>query len=316
MSSGDATALASKEVKFLTACGVTVPMLQALKDPMYSTTMLNMGMAEVRQNLLPLAYQHVSPAALNQLYQTLYSTKSLNLPRADAVTQALALGKQRAEPYLLGPLFDVLYSISGVNLPRSQATQTAINLASAGADANRLKASFLDAKRSMSKDAALKVAIGDAVDANLYGLEARYAKDGKPYVAKEFQTYFGEQWLAEWTAAPKEKRTAQDGKDYFAAEFLEYFGATWNSKWASSAVAEQRRIAKDSKTYTMQDFLYYYKDSWQSEWAQSYEVLDTCAGLNHADCDAQTAKCQWHWTGDWTNSCVVKPLVDQPSLVV
>jgi len=213
-------------------------------------------------------------------------------------------------------LFQVLYSVSAVNLPRSQAAQVAVDLAAAGASAEKLKASFLEAKSRMSKDVALKAAIRDAVDANLYGLEARYAKDGKPYVAREFQIYYGEQWLAEWMAAPQEKRTAQDGKDYLAAEFLTYYGTSWNTKWAASAIAEQRRIANDGKTYTMDEFMKHYSDSWQSEWAQAYEVLDICAGLNHATCDAQPSKCQWSWTGDWTTSCVVKPLEAKPSLVV
>jgi hypothetical protein len=313
MTPQDAAALASKETRTLTACGVTVPMLQALKDAMYSVSMLNMGLAEVRQNLLPLAYQHVSPAALNALFQTLRSPSGLGLLVFDATAKALQLGKQKAEPYLLGPLYQVLYSFSGVNLPRTQAAQWALNLAVAGASAEKLRASYLDKKSRMSQDAALAAAISDAVDANLFCVEARYAKDGKPYVAREFQTHYGTQWLAEWLAAPQEKRTAQDGKDYLAAEFMAHYGDSWIIRWAASGVAEQRRIAKDGRTYAMAEFLQYYGDSWQSEWAQSYEVLDICAGLDHASCEAQPFKCQWSWTGDWTTSCVVNPLT---SLVV
>merc|ERR1740121_3121709 len=97
---------------------------------------------------------------------------------------------------------------------------------------------------------------------------------------------------------------------------------TWRlSSWPTTVTlgaanglrAGSRRSANDGRTYTMAEFLQYYGDSWQSEWAQSYEVLDICAGLDHASCEAQPFKCQWSWTGDWTTSCVVKPLT---SLVV
>lgn len=275
---------------------------------MYSVPTLNMGIAEIRQNLLPLAYQHASPAKLITLYQTLYSVRAVDLPKHDAVTAAMGLAMKRAAPSLLGPLFSSLYSISGINLPKKQAQQMSIDLTAAGADAEKLQASFKAAKSKMSKEAALQLAVADSVDANLAGLATRYAKDGKAYTAKEFQSYYGQQWFSEWQAAPQQKRTARDGKDYLASEFLEHFGASWSAKWNAAPVATLRRIAADGKTYTMDEFQKYYGDNWQSEWSRSSEVLDVCAGLDRSSCDAQAAKCQWSWTGDWTDSCVVKPL--------
>lgn len=310
----DAANLASKEVNSLTICGITVPILQALKDAMYSPSMLNLGMVEVRQNLLPLAYQHASPAKLNSLYQTLYSVRGLGMPLTDAQTNALDLAMRHAEPDLLGPLFKVLYMTVG--LARIPAQQMALNLTAAGADAAALSTSYLDAMKRMSKDAALNAAVAAAVVANLYGLPGRYARDGKLYVAKEFQTFYGAQWLAEWQAGPQEKRTADDGKDYRAAEYFEHYGSTWNAKWATSPIAVLRRVSPDGKVYTMEDFQKYYTNSWQAQWFKAYEVLDLCAGLLRPECDAQSTKCQWLSTGDQTTSCVVRPLTPQELLVL
>lgn len=316
MSRSDAAALASKEAKTLSACGVTVPMLQALKDTMSSFSAMHMSMSEVRDNLLPLAYQHASPEHLAALYNTLSGFSDLGLPATEARAGTMKLASKHAEPYLLGPLFKTLSSWSSIGVPRSQAQQMAMDLTLAGADAEKLLESFNAAKSRMSRDAALEVAVSDAVDANLAGLVQRYAKDGKAYTAKEFQIHYGNKWQTEWQAAPQQKRTANDGKDYLASDFLEFFSTYWTSKWSAAPVAELRRIAKDGKTYTMGEFFQHYGDNWQEEWFKSYEMLDVCAGLNHAACDAQAVKCQWKWTGDWTDSCIVKPLGAQADLVV
>lgn len=314
MSTADALALANKEVSYLTACGITVPMLQALKDAMYSVGTLNLGMADVRANLLPLAYQHANPNELTTLFQTLYGVSTLNLPRAQAQQLALDLAKKHVKPSILGPLYNVLYSISAVNLPRAQAQAWAVNLTAAGADADKLKSSYLDNVKRMAKDASLKVAIADAVDADLQGLATRYARDGKAYVAKEFQQYYADQWLVEWQAAPQQKRTAPDGIDYRASEYEDFFGAGWAPRWTSAPVAVLRKISGDGKTYTLDEFVKFYGNTWQAEWATAYEVLDLCAGLTQASCAAQP-RCQWKAAADWTTSCVPKPLATAEAVV-
>lgn len=315
MTTTDAYSLAVREAGYLTNCSVTVPMLQSLRDTLYASTSLGFSLTDVRTNLLPLAYQHVDPKDLSALFQTLYSVSSVGLPRTLAQSNAMGLAQKHAEPYLLGPLYSVLYSVSGVNLPRTQAQQMAIDLTAAGADAGRLQASYLDNARRMTKDAALQVATSDAVDFNLQGLAARYAKDGKLYVAKEFQSYYGAQWLLEWQAGVPEKRTSADGLDYTAAEYLQFFGASWVSRWNVAPVAVQRRISADGKTYTLQEFQQFYGNAWQTEWFKSYEVLDSCAGLNQYSC-ATMPRCQWKPTGDVTTSCVARPLQASNELVV
>lgn len=310
MAYADAANLANNEAQHLTQCGVTVPALQALKDAMYLPSMLNLDLKTVRARLLPLAYQHASPADLNSLFQTLRS--GLGMYVAAAQSSAMDLAAQHAQPSEPKPLYQVLSSVVG--LPWSQAQQTAIAYAAAGVDPSTLNSVYQSSKRAgMSRDAALGAALAAATVADLYGLPGRYAKDVKLYVAKDFQGYYGSHWFDEWQAAPQEKRTAVDGKDYRASEFAQYFGRSWSTQWASSPVAVLRRIAADGYTYNLQEFQQHYSDSWQSEWAKAYEILDVCAGLSQLDCRASV--CQWQWTGDWTTSCVVRPRAEEELVV-
>lgn len=312
--STDAAKLANSEASYLTECGVTVPALQALRDAMYTPSMLNLDLKTVRARLLPLAYQHTPPAVLNAFFQDLRSVSGLGMLTSEAQMGAITLATQHAQPWEPKALYQVLSGIVG--LPRTQAQQTALTYAAAGADPSTLNIVFQSSKRAgMGRDAALDKALSAAVVAELYGLPGRYANDGALYTAAEFQRYYGTQWFREWQAAPEEKRTAEDGKDYRASEFALYFGSSWNTKWATSPVANLRRIASDGYTYTLQQFQQHYKDTWQAEWATSYEVLDVCAGLSQQDCGAQRT-CQWYWSGDPTTSCVVRPRSEEELVVV
>mmetsp|Transcript_9892 Transcript_9892/g.25592 ORF Transcript_9892/g.25592 Transcript_9892/m.25592 type:complete len:352 (+) Transcript_9892:56-1111(+) len=303
----DADKIANREYMKLSSCRVTLDMLQALKDSMYSTSKLGLSKQEVQANIFQLAEQHVDPENLVLLYTNFYSTSSADLsPKSKAQGVAMELAKKKVSGKDIPVLWKILYSISGVNLPKSEAQRWVVDLTAAGANSQKLLDSYKDNFKRMDKAAAFKAAIADSVDSNLYGLPTRYAKDIKPYVAKEFQTYYHDQWLVEWLAAPKEKRTAQDGHDYIASEFQTYFGDSWNTKWAASPVAEQKRIAADGKTYTMQEFQAYYKDTWQQEFFKSAEIADECAFLNNAACSAARDKCIWKFTGDWTDSCILK----------
>jgi hypothetical protein len=317
MSTSDAEALAKKELGYLTQTGVNVSTLKTLRKIMYSPSGMDMSLSDVRLNLLPLAYQHPDANDLPALYSALYSSSKVDLAKKDAQMNALSMAEKHAEPCLLGPLYQVLYSTSGVDLPKSQAQQQAIDLTLAGADTGTLKSEYLASRSKYGSAAALQWAIQEAVKFNLGGLDERYAQeDLKAYTAKGFQDYYKTSWLTAWVNAPKQKRTAPDGRDYFASEFKVFFGDSWASYWTKAPIATQRRIAGDGQTYTMQEFKQYYADKWVSEWFKAYEVLDLCAGLNHASCDADN-KCQWQWTGDWTTSCVPKPLRgEQVGLVV
>lgn len=285
LSRADAYALAKNEAGTLTRCGVTVSALKELKAVLYNSDVLDIGMSQLREKLLPLAKEHVAPERLTALYQTLYSSTSMDLPKTDAQSRSIELAQRMAEPDQLKQLYDMLYSPSSLDLPKKDAQVNAIELTAAGADAGTLKVAFQQAKRlGRSTDLALKEASAAAVSRNLDGLVRRYAKDGKPYTAAEFQTYYSEGWMAEWMAGPQEKHVADDSKAYYASEFSAHYGTSWQSKWQASSVATQMRIADDGMTYNTDQFVQYYKDSWRSKWATSPEVpCGECSPYSQAD---------------------------------
>lgn len=306
MSSSDASKLAAQERASLTACGITVPYLQKLRDTMYKVSGMDFPIRTIQEKIFTAAYQHADPTDLDALYGALYSTSKVDLSKQAAQDAALRLAMLHAEPYLVGPIYEVLYSTSKVDLPKAKAQSKTVDLVLAGADAGTLDGTYTKNK-GQGTDTALAIATRAAVEANLDGLDERYAKNGESYTAKGFADYYKDTWFTEWASAPKQKRTATDGIDYLASEFKAFFGASWADKWNAAPVATLSRIAPDGKTYTLAEFKDYYKDTWQDVWFKSYEILDLCAGLNQASCKG-VAKCQWKFNGDWTTSCVPAPL--------
>jgi hypothetical protein len=222
-----------------------------------------MSKTELRQQLLPLAKQHIDPEELKNMWEALYSTSSVDLPKSECKSRAIELTKYRAEPDQVKALFDVLYR--SINMHRTQAQTDTLALAAAGCDSKALQASY---KASRDLDAAK----ASALRANLNGESKRFAKDGKVYTLAEFQQYYGKNYLLEWLAAPAEKRVANDYKAYTASEFRMFFGSSWETKFLAGLPATQMRIAEDGKIYDIGEFVQYYQDSWQKKWAVAPEV--------------------------------------------
>jgi len=309
MSGSAAVKLAAQEKASLTKCGITVLYLQKLRDTMHKVSGMNFPISSIRRNLLPTAYQHPDPIDLDTLFFELYSM--MIVPKPIAQIQALSMAMAHAEPYLLPLLYQVLHALSDVSLRKSEAQMMAVNLTLAGADASVLQNAYMNFK-VLGVDKGLRMAVLAAVEANLDGIDERYAPNAQPYTAKGFADYYGDSWLGEWLNAPKQKRTAPDGIDYLASEFKVHFGTSWSAEWRAAPVANLRRIAPDGKTYTMIEFHQSYGNAWQSWWFKSSEVLDLCAGLNEESCKG-TGKCQWKGADDWTTSCVPRPLREPAS---
>eukprot|EP00930_Biecheleria_cincta_P014149 TRINITY_DN1228_c0_g1_i1.p1 TRINITY_DN1228_c0_g1~~TRINITY_DN1228_c0_g1_i1.p1 ORF type:complete len:312 (+),score=87.22 TRINITY_DN1228_c0_g1_i1:85-1020(+) len=263
LSRAEAHTLAMQEADSLTKCGVTVSDIKALAGVLYSTSYIDMSKAEIRQQLLPLAKQHIDPEELKNMWTALYSTSSLDLSKSECKSRSIELTKYRAEPDQVKALYDVLYR--SINLPKTQAQSDTLELAAAGCDPKALEASY-----KASRD--LNSAKSSALRANLNGEAKRYAKDGKAYTLAEFQQYYGKDYFLEWLAAPAEKRVANDYKAYTASEFRMFFGSSWESKFIAGLPATQMRIAEDGKIYDIAEFVQYYKDSWQKKWAAAPEV--------------------------------------------
>lgn len=260
MMRSDAARLAQKEVLVLTKIGITVEDLAALRTVLYSG-IFDLTKAALREQLLPLAKQHVDPEQLKSMSEVLY--KDVDLMKSEVRIKSVELVKQHAEPKQVRELFDVLYNTA--NLFRRDARQKVTELGAAGCDATALKSSFTASKN-------LDMAIDSAIRANLNGAARRYAKDGNAYTASEFQSYFPSNYLKEWLEAPLEKKVAQDGKAYTASEFRMFFKDNWESLWHHAAPATQGRIAEDGIVYSIQEFASYYKLSWQQQWASAPEV--------------------------------------------
>mmetsp|Transcript_66788 Transcript_66788/g.169325 ORF Transcript_66788/g.169325 Transcript_66788/m.169325 type:complete len:336 (+) Transcript_66788:56-1063(+) len=277
MDGREASNLASLVASPLTQCGVTVSTLQVLKDVLYDHSTIDLGMADLRKNIIPLAEHHVSPDKLKQLYNVLSSGYSisggLGLPKDRAQKAMLEFALNLGEPDQLKALYQVMYGYSGLGFSQAQAQETAIALTAYGADDAQFKESY---RAALGKGATSVRALQDAteasVKANMQGLVRRYAKDATAYTAEEFEKYYPTGWLKEWDTAPQEKRLASDKKAYTASQFSRHFGSAWAAKYRTSQEATQRRLAEDGKTYSVKDFQGYYHDQWQSKWSNAPEL--------------------------------------------
>eukprot|EP00449_Zooxanthella_nutricula_P021169 CAMPEP_0198543382 /NCGR_PEP_ID=MMETSP1462-20131121/59635_1 /TAXON_ID=1333877 /ORGANISM="Brandtodinium nutriculum, Strain RCC3387" /LENGTH=316 /DNA_ID=CAMNT_0044273657 /DNA_START=77 /DNA_END=1023 /DNA_ORIENTATION=+ len=266
MARSDARSLASKEWQTLTQCGVTIASLRGLKDVLYKHDGMDLDLAGVRREILPLAEHHAPPEKLDTFYRVLSSSvRGLALAKVEAQGLAISLVKDRAEPDQLQDLYAAMFGSSGVGFDRNRARTLAIQQARAGADAVQFKRSYLSKRDE-------KAAVKESVNANMHGLIRRYAKDAKLYTAPGFQEYYGTRWLSEWLDAPMELRVARDGHAYTASEFAQYYGSQWFDEYRAAAEATQMRLANDGKAYNVQEFRGYYGDEWQRRWDDAAEL--------------------------------------------
>jgi len=265
MSSLDARSLAQTAAPKLTKCVITVSMLQALRDALYTSSGMDLALTQVRSLLLPLAYQQVTPVNLVALYKTLYATDGVDLPKSDAVSRASELAKKKVDALTLKSLFSALYATSGMDLPKKAAQMQAMELALSGANPTQLKLAYQAFRDQGEKPAdALQAAIPVAIAASFQGLARRHAADAGPHTAVQFQKYFGSQWVSTWESAPQEERVAKDQKAYTIAEFIQYYKDS--SYWTQAKTATQKRLADDGQEYTMEEFKQYYTSPWQQKW--------------------------------------------------
>mmetsp|Transcript_32224 Transcript_32224/g.68795 ORF Transcript_32224/g.68795 Transcript_32224/m.68795 type:complete len:352 (+) Transcript_32224:97-1152(+) len=292
----------------INAARIPLTRLKALNDAMYSSTNgMDMSKQAMAEQIFPVATDGVDPAALATLYKGLYSMSGCNMDKTQAQSAALELAGIPVDPAPLKKIWDTLYSMSGANLNKQEAHRWVVDVMAAGADGDVFESDWKANWRVTSnKGEALKKTIASAVAAGAAGLQARYAKDGKLYSPAQFQSYYGDMWLVEWLQAPLEKRVANDGKEYTAREFQAFYSQDVARYWNQAQEAPQRRMAEDGQTYTLQEFISYYKNNWQTKFQKASIVADECAGLNHEGCDKKASVCQWKWTGDWTDSCVLK----------
>lgn len=306
-----ATKWANQEYSRLSMGRSSLQELQELKDTLYSSSYCDFKKVALVDAITPLAENRVSAKDLQTIWSAVYSTSGADMQKQLAQETAVLLAQRRVAVQDLKALWSTLYSISGMNLNKNEAQHWLTQLALAGSDPVKLADSFKTYYRTMSKDKAAQAAIEDSIIQSLGGLPQRFAKDGVAYTAKDFQGHYREAWVSEWNQAPEQLRVAQDGGLYSAAEFKAYYGDSWASRWGSSPVAAEKRLAADNKGYTVQEFVAHYRDTWQTEWFKAAKIADDCAFLNHDACDAAGAKCTWKWTGDWTDSCVLKPATSE-----
>ncbi|CAE7225779.1 cbh [Symbiodinium natans] len=272
LSRSDADWMAQKGGAILNDCGVTLEDLKKLKGALYYSD-LGFSKQMVKDKLFELAEQHIDPDILKQMFSALYySSSGVDLlPKSVAQSRAVELTLGYAEPEQVKSLFSTLYSSSGVNLGKREALEKMLELARAGCDPIALKNAYARAYGSQADR--LKTASESAVIENLNYKAKRYAKDGVAYTAQDFQQYYHEYFLSEWSVAPAEKRVAPDRKAYSASQFRMFFQSNWERYWDAAPVATQIRLAKDGRRYTIPEYQSYYKDAWQSEWAASPELI-------------------------------------------
>lgn len=266
----DARKLAEQEAPILTQCDVSVQDLTKLKAALYGTSALDLSMDFCKQNLLPLAKQHVDPEELTKMYGTLYGIREVDLPRSQAQTRSIELVKAYAEADQVKALFQTLVSMSGIDLPKSEAQAKSLELGKLGCDPVALTNSFRAAQGS--KDQRLKDASDSAMRANLNGEARRYAKDGQIYSVKEFQDYYKDTYRQEWANGVPEMKMARDGKAYTVSQYRIYYASNWEAEWHAASPATQQRLAEDGKVYTVAEFVQYYKDDWQTKWRAAPEL--------------------------------------------
>jgi len=263
--SNKAKSYAKRELANLQACNITIAALQNLKAACDDLTRWSGVSWKLPDTFLRLAYQHVNPSPMHKEYSMLDLYKIL-VGNGVLASTAQNLTEQLVLRHASSQQLDAAYKAMGSNvgkLDKNAAMAAAVNLAKAGADVSKCKAG--DKFKECSKT---------AVQANPQGAR-RYAKDGTPYDASEFISFYGDDlWFVEWNAGPEEKRfLPKDKVAYTAVEFFDYFGKSWTTNWKLASVATQQRIAKNGVIYTVPEFVSYYKDAWQSEWQEAPEVM-------------------------------------------
>merc|ERR1712032_1784371 len=163
---------------------------------------MDFPISSIRENILRVAYKHADPKDLDGFYFELYTM--MELPKDVARNQAVSMAMAHAEPYLLPLLYQVLSAASKVDLPKSDAQAMSVNFTLAGVDASVLEQTYMSNK-GLGKDSALQMALRAAVEANLDGIDERYAPNAQPYNAKGFADYYEDSWFVEWSKAPKQK---------------------------------------------------------------------------------------------------------------
>jgi len=297
----EADKLAAANVKKVNAARLSEKHLTDLFWAMYFNTLLSRD--EVRAQFFAVAEDGVEPEVLKAFRQSLYYDCDMNAKQA--MWAAYELAGIPVDPAPVKEMWDFLYNSAELSKP--EAHRWVVDLLAAGIEPKALSEAWTVQKGSTSnKGEALKKSVFTAASTSAGGLLARYAKDGHLYSALQFQQYYSDAWLVEWLESPQEKRVANDGKEYSAQEFQKYYGGNAASYWNQASEAPQRRMAEDGQTYTIQEFIAYYKGDWQTKFDKASVVADVCAGLNHEGCDGLPQNCQWKWTGDWTDSCVLK----------
>jgi len=297
----DADKMAAANVKKVNAARLSEKHLTDLFWAMYFNTLLSRD--EVRAQFFSVAEDGVDPEVLKAFRKSLYY--DCDMDKKQAGTAALELAGIPIDPAPVKDMWQALYY--SANLAKPEAQRWVVDLLAAGIEPKALSDAWTVQKGSTSnKGEALKKSVYTAATTSAGGLLARYAKDGHLYSALQFQQYYGDAWLVEWLESPQEKRVANDGKEYSAQEFQKFYGSNAASYWNQASEAPQRRMAEDGQTYTIQEFIAYYKGDWQTKFDKASVVADVCAGLNHEGCDGLPQNCQWKWTGDWTDSCVLK----------
>jgi len=268
MSATDAEKEAEERWQSLTQCGVTVKNLQALKDTMANQKHMALDVLYNRHWFFKFAEHHVNPSKVTQFYDllssgyTLYGGLAYDKNAAQEI--ALEMVDKSADPDVLYALYRVMYGYDGLGFSQDSARHWSIQLAEAGANATAYKEAY---QTSAAESPHLAVA------AYLSGLERRYAKDGKAYIAEEFYSFYtAGTWMDEWISAPLEKRLSADRRAYTANQFSRHWPSAWVDKFKGSKEVTQVRLANDGKAYTIAEFRDYYADKWQRSWADAPEL--------------------------------------------
>mmetsp|Transcript_33289 Transcript_33289/g.71350 ORF Transcript_33289/g.71350 Transcript_33289/m.71350 type:complete len:361 (+) Transcript_33289:185-1267(+) len=318
-SRGEADDMAHRHIKQVNAARVSIERLKALHDVMLHE--LGMSVGEIKGQLFSLAKDGVDPEMMKHWYKILHDEMKAGEYYANDWTFTLA-----GSPIGYAPVKQIWEFVRNIIPDPAMAEHSitkrmAVEFVGEGLDIKALEDAW-KATKAAEKDGQVIPEINShgppewedylryasTVALAKSTMLARYTTDGNLYTAQQYQQHYGYQpWEHKWMFSPAEKRVANDGKEYSAQEFQKIYGTDAESYWKQAPEAPQRRMTKDGQIYTLREFISHYEaDKWQSEFQQSSIVADECAALNQEACDSLVHACQWKWTGEETDSCVLK----------
>lgn len=216
----------------------------------------------------------------------------------------------------IGKLYEILTHNYNIILPKEDAEYWAQRVAAAGCEVDK----FWSVYQTIPDDAdpgiwtkdreaqqakrKLQLALDQALRVSFDMQAYRYAVDGRPYTAAQFQDYYGiDNYMEYWMASPVAQKVygssveatyryrtfgwMYDHADVAASIgwFLRKSYTSWPemaSAWQSASWATRRRIGEDGNVHTLDEFVTAYGSAWQQKWLDAAVALcQECTAASH-----------------------------------